>query len=88
MRTVFVKIQGNLTAAVAEPDHENALTTKRFAVAVFATVQDAAAEALLARPGRHVEDCIAARRRCPPPRRDQSLMNSADFEVDGRLVQI
>src|ERR1700733_8700712 len=62
MRTVFVKIQGNLTAAVAEPDQENALTAKRLAVAVFAAMEDAAAEALLARPCGHVGDCVVARR--------------------------
>src|SRR5580658_5563992 len=62
MRAMLVKIHGNLAAAVAEPDHENTLTAKWFAGAVFAAVEDAAAEALLARPRGHVRDGVVARR--------------------------
>jgi hypothetical protein len=57
-RAVFVEIDGDLTAAVAEADDEDIPPSKTLSVTVLGTVQNVATEALLTRPHRHVRNRV------------------------------
>ena len=45
-RTMLVKVDCNLAAAVAEADYEDTLTAKGFSIAVYAAVHDTPGKAL------------------------------------------